>query len=435
MNRRTNLGVRNNMARGSKPDQPVLPDLFPDEPKANRGCNPSGDQDVPGSFPDSPPGSRAGHAHPAEAPTAGQRQRHAPGRASADATPTLDREFPPYKTVEGARAERWLYPTPRGLYCEPAQAYIDPHLPANRAIITHGHADHARSGHTRVLTTHETRDIMKVRYGEGCAGSFQTLAYGEPVNLGGVRVTLLPAGHILGSAQVLLEHDGTRVVVSGDYKREADPTCTPFEPVPCDVFVTEATFALPVFRHESARAEADRLVRSMSEQPERMHLLGVYGLGKCQRMLAHVREAGYDGPVYLHGALQNLTAYYEERGFDFGDLRPVKGTKPADFEGSLTLCPPSAMNDRWARRFGDAVTCFASGWMRVRGRARQRGVELPLVVSDHVDWPALLETILATSAAEVWVTHGREDALVRQLALMGRTARALSLVGYDDEGE
>ncbi|HRD75261.1 MAG TPA: ligase-associated DNA damage response exonuclease [Hyphomicrobiaceae bacterium] len=329
----------------------------------------------------------------------------------------------------------WLYPTPSGLYCEPGGFHIDPTRPVDRAVITHGHSDHARAGHGAVLATRETIEIMKVRLGENSAGAFQVITPGETLRLGAVDVRLAPAGHILGSVQVVMEHAGTRAVASGDYKRASDPTCAPFEPVTCDVFITEATFALPVFRHEKAEHEAARLVASLAREPRRTHLLGVYGLGKCQRMLKLVRSAGYDRPIYLHGALVELTKLYQNFGQDFGDVRPVATATPAELEGALVLCPPSSLSDRWSRRFGDAVTVFASGWMRVRARARQRGVELPLVVSDHADWPELLSTIVETEASDVWVTHGREDALVHQLASMGRSARALALVGYEDEAE
>lgn len=332
--------------------------------------------------------------------------------------------------------ETWLYPTPAGLYCEPGNFYIDPPRAVDRALITHGHSDHARPGHARVLATAETIEIMKVRYGAECAGVFEAAVPVSETNVGGVRVRLVPAGHILGSAQIVLEHAGQRAVVSGDYKRAADPTCLPFEPVRCDVFVTEATFALPVFRHERAEDEARRLVRSIARNPERTHLLGVYGLGKCQRMIALLRGQGYSEPIWLHGALMGLTALYEQLGIALGDCRPVSEASEADLKGALVMCPPSAMSDRWSRRMGDdPVRVFASGWMRVRGRARQRGVELPLVVSDHADWQELLDTIVETGAEDVWVTHGREDALVRQLSLMGRRSRALALVGYEDDAE
>ncbi|KWT64545.1 mRNA 3-end processing factor [Hyphomicrobium sulfonivorans] len=331
--------------------------------------------------------------------------------------------------------EQWLYPTDRGLYCEPGQFFIDPPRAVDRAVITHGHSDHARPGHGAVLATEATVDIMQLRMGETCAGSFQCMSYGERQSVNGVSVHLVPAGHILGSAQVVLEWQGQRAVVSGDYKRAADSTCAAFELVPCDVFVTEATFALPVFQHEPAHAEVGRLLSSLARQPERAHLVGAYGLGKTQRVIKLAREAGYDAPIYLHGALIGLCDLYRRHGVDLGDLRPATLDNNHDFAGALVLCPPSAVDDRWSRRFPDPVTAFASGWMRIKGRIRQTGVELPLVISDHADWPELLTTITETNAGDVWVTHGRDDALVYQLGLMGRKARALSLVGFEDEDD
>lgn len=333
------------------------------------------------------------------------------------------------------RVQSWLYPTPKGLYCEPGDFYIDAPGPVARAVITHGHSDHARPGHAAVLATRETIEIMKVRYGDNSTGAPQALALGESLSVGGVGVRLVPAGHILGSAQVVLDWRGCRAVVSGDYKRASDPTCAPFEVVTCDVFVTEATFALPVFRHEPAEAEVRRLMTSLTLQPERTHLLGVYGLGKCQRVIRLLRDAGYDEPIYLHGALVGLTELYQRLGVDLGDVRPVSTAPAGNFAGALVLCPPSAVADRWSRRFADPVTAFASGWMRIRGRVRQRGVELPLIISDHADWPDLISTIIETEAEDVWVTHGRDDALVYQLGQMGKSARALALVGFEDEDD
>lgn len=334
-----------------------------------------------------------------------------------------------------AGVDKWLYPTDRGLYCEPGNFYVDPSRAVDRAVITHGHSDHARSGHGAVLATNETIEVMKVRMGPECAGAFEPQALGQTRAINGVDVRLAPAGHILGAAQVVMEWNGQRAVVSGDYKRAADPTCASFEVVPCDVFVTEATFALPVFRHEPAEGEVARLLSSMARQPERAHLVGAYGLGKTQRVIKLVRQAGYDAPIYLHGALVEVCALYKRLGIDLGDLRPATTDKATDFSGALVLCPPSATDDRWSRRFPDPVTAFASGWMRIKGRIRQAGVELPLVISDHADWPELLDTIVETGAEDVWVTHGRDDALVYQLGLMGRKARALSLVGFEDEDD
>jgi putative mRNA 3-end processing factor len=329
--------------------------------------------------------------------------------------------------------ETWLYPTDHGLYCEPGQFFIDPHRAVERAVITHGHGDHARSGHAAVLATPETIAIMKVRYGEESAGRFE--ATDGPLDVNGVSVRLVPAGHILGSAQIVLEWQRVRVVVSGDYKRQPDPTCIPFELVPCDLFVTEATFALPVFKHEPAAQEVNRLCGSLAANPDRSHLLGVYNLGKCQRMIVLMRKAGFDRPIYLHGALRSLCDLYERLGVALGELRNVMGASPAELAGAMVLCPPSALNDRWSRRLADPITSFASGWMRVRARARQRGVELPLVVSDHCDWPELLRTIQETGAEEIWVTHGRDDALVYQIEKMGKRGRALALVGFEDEDD
>jgi putative mRNA 3-end processing factor len=329
----------------------------------------------------------------------------------------------------------WLHPTPDGLYCAAGNFHIDPQRPVERAVVTHGHGDHARPNNLAVLATPETLAIMRTRYGEGAGGRLQALGYGEALKLDGVTLKLVPAGHILGSAQVVLECQGQRAVVSGDYKRAPDPTCTPFEVVQCDLFVTEATFALPVFRHEPAAREIDRLCESLARNADRPHLLGVYALGKCQRMIVLLRKAGYDAPIYLHGALISLCELYESLGVRLGSLLPFADADPRTLSGALVLCPPSALTDRWSRRLDDPLTAFASGWMRIRGRARQRGVELPLVVSDHADWPELLATIEQTGAPEIWATHGRDDALTHQLALTGRKGRALSLVGYEDEDE
>lgn len=328
-----------------------------------------------------------------------------------------------------------LIPTAAGLFCPPGGFHIDPVRPVARALITHGHSDHARSGHDAVLATPETLDIMRLRLGDGFAGRTQAIGYGETVQLGEVTATFHPAGHVLGSAQIAVTHGGIRIVASGDYKDAPDPTCAPFEVVPCDVFITEATFGLPVFRHGDAASEVAKLLTSMALFPERAHLVGAYSLGKAQRVIALVRAAGHDAPIYLHGAMEAVTRYYQSRGIDLGDLRPAKGVAKADLAGTLTLAPPSAITDIWTRRFPDPVTAFASGWMRVRARARQKGIELPLVISDHADWDGLTATIAATGAGEVWVTHGQEDALVHWCTTRGLKARPLDLVGYGDEDD
>ncbi|RZJ19818.1 MAG: DNA ligase-associated DEXH box helicase [Brevundimonas sp.] len=271
--------------------------------------------------------------------------------------------------------EAVLRPTPQGLWCPEGGFFIDPPGPVDRAVITHGHADHARAGHGAVLATPETLAIMGERYGQDFAGSTQALAYGERVNVGGV-----------------------------------------------------------VFRHPPDSHEIGRLLRSVVQFPERAHLVGAYALGKAQRVIRLLREAGYDETIYVHGALERLNRLYEHYGVALGPLAPATGSK-ADFAGRIVIAPPSAIADRWSRRFPDPVTAFASGWMSVRARARQRGVELPLVLSDHADWDELTATLTELSPRETWITHGRDDALRRWAELNGLKARALHLVGYEDEDD
>ena len=333
------------------------------------------------------------------------------------------------------RPEKLLCPKPEGLYCAPGDFFIDPVRPVDRAVITHGHADHARAGHDRVLATAETLDIMKERYGADFAGATQAAAYGETLRIGRVEVRLVPAGHVLGSAQAVVECEGLRMVVSGDYKRRRDPTCPPFEVTPCDVFISEATFGLPVFRHPDDAGEVARLIRSTRQFPERAHLVGAYALGKAQRLIRLLREGGWDRPLYMHGAMDRLNALYQRHGVDLGPLAPATADHPTKFAGEIVIAPPSAIADKWSRRFADPLPAFASGWMSVRARARQRGVELPLVISDHADWDELTRTVEEVAPGELWITHGREEGLLRWAELKGVKARALALVGYEDEDE
>lgn len=333
------------------------------------------------------------------------------------------------------RPEDLLHPTPKGLYCPPGDFYVDPVRVVPRALISHAHSDHARPGHGAVLATRETLDLMALRLGERFTSTRQPLAYGEMVDINGVTVSLHPAGHVLGSAQIRLEKDGLVIVVSGDYKTAADPTCAPFEPVRCHVFVSEATFGLPVFRFGDPAQEVAKLLRSVAVFPERTHLVSAYSLGKAQRVMAMIRAAGHAAPLYVHGALEPITDYYAAQGQDFGPLKPVAGAHKSAFVGAIVVAPPMAMTDFWARRFADPLTCFASGWMRVRARARQRSVELPLVISDHADWDGLCAAIRATHCQELWVTHGAEDALVHWAQTRQIRARPLRLVGYGEEDE
>jgi putative mRNA 3-end processing factor len=336
-----------------------------------------------------------------------------------------------------AHPSTWLRVLPQGLYCEPGGFFIDPTRAVDRAVITHAHSDHARPGHRAVLATADTLALMRARMGDERAGTTQqALTWGETVDLGGVRVWLQPAGHVLGSAQVAMEYQGSRAVVSGDYKRTADPTCAGFVPVPCDVFVTEATFALPVFRHPPPDQEIARLLASVALFPDRTHVVGCYALGKCQRVIALLRAAGWDdGPIWLHGALASMCEVYEARGIALGDLRPATSAAKGELVGAIVLAPPGSVTDRWARRMADPVVAVASGWMRVRQRAKSRGVELPLVISDHADWDELNATLDEVGAPEVWVTHGREEALIHAAGTRGIKGRALRLVGYGEEDE
>ena len=337
----------------------------------------------------------------------------------------------------------WIKPEAAGLSVDTghqdSRFVIDALRKSDRVVVTHGHADHARPGHGHVIATPETLAIMAARYGENFTEKQTPLAYGESMALGDVTIRMEPAGHVLGAAQIVIDHGGKRVVVSGDYKRKSDPTCPPFKPVACDVFVTEATFALPVFRHPEPEGEIAKLLASLKVFPERCHVIGAYSLGKAQRIIALLRQAGYQRPIYLHGAQQNLCQLYQDLGVDLGDLRPAtageKGKPRADLAGEIVIAPPSAIADKWARRLPDPLVVMASGWMQIRQRAKQSGVEMPLILSDHADWHDLLATIDEINPGEVWVTHGREDALIRALTLKGINARALSLIGYEDDAE
>ena len=328
-----------------------------------------------------------------------------------------------------------LHNTPNGLYCPPGDFYVDPVRPVDRAVITHGHSDHARGGHGSVLATPQTLAIMAARYGADFAGATEAAAYGQAVTRGGVSVTLVPAGHVLGSAQAVLRWNGMTIVVSGDYKRRRDPTCPLFEPVPCHVFVSEATFGLPVFRFPDAADEVAKLLKSVALFAERTHLVGAYALGKAQRIICLLREAGYDRTLYMHGALASMNALYEQHGVALGPLAPATDAARGALPGEIVIAPPSAIADKWARRCADPIPAFASGWMTVRARARQRHVELPLVISDHADWDELTSTIAGLRPEELWITHGSEDALLRWSQLNGITAHALDIIGYADEDD
>ena len=286
-----------------------------------------------------------------------------------------------------------------------------------------------------MLATRETLAFMALRYGENFAKTQQTALYGETQRIGDASVSFHPAGHVLGSAQILIDVKGCRLVISGDYKRSRDPTCAPFEPLRCHVFISEATFGLPVFRHPDAALETAKLIESCRTFPERAHLVGAYSLGKAQRIMGLLREAGWDRPVYMHGAVEKITGFYLDEGLPLGLTRKVTANDRPHLGGEIIICPPSAASDPWARPFPDPVIAFASGWMRIRARARQGNLHLPLVISDHADWDELCATVIDTGCEALWVTHGAEDALVHWAGQRGLAARPLHMLGYGDEEE
>ena len=305
----------------------------------------------------------------------------------------------------------WLVKRKSGLFCEPGNFYIDPIRPVDRALITHAHTDHARPNNKKILATKETINIMKIRYQDNYCETSQKISYGEYVNIHGVKIKFIPAGHILGSAQISLEYKGEKIVVSGDYKRRYDQTCQPFEINKCNTFITEATFALPVFKHPDDKLEAKKIVDSINNNPSQIHLIGVYALGKCQRLICLLRNLGFNKTIYLHGALIKISDYYSSEDIGLGDLKNVSELK--DFSGEeLVLCPPSGLHDRWSQKFKNPIKGFVSGWMTIRQRIKQKNINLPIIISDHADWNELTETIKEVSPENILVTHGREEALL-----------------------
>ncbi|MGC6517122.1 MAG: ligase-associated DNA damage response exonuclease [Candidatus Puniceispirillaceae bacterium] len=336
----------------------------------------------------------------------------------------------------------WVYPRAEGLYVAPLDAYVDPVRPVKRALITHGHADHARAGHETVYATSQTLDIMALRYGADFASNRYPIDYGQSVSFDNTEIEMASAGHVLGSAQIIITHQNQRLIAAGDYKRAFDPTVRPFDVRSCDVFITEATFGLPVFSHPSPIEEVNKLLNFCSLFPNRSCFIGAYALGKAQRVIKLLRLSGYETPIYLHGALLPLSHYYKSQGIELGTLLPLpekpRGGANQELKGHIIMGPPSAIGSPWANRLPDPIICFASGWMQVKARAKQRSVEVPLILSDHADWQDILRTVCEIAPKEVWITHGNEEALLHEFAKRGQKARALSMVGFErmvgDEG-
>ncbi|MFQ3592482.1 MAG: ligase-associated DNA damage response exonuclease [Gemmataceae bacterium] len=311
-----------------------------------------------------------------------------------------------------------------GLYCPQGNFHIDPWLPVQRAILTHAHSDHCRPGSRSYLVSREGLPVFRTRLGQ--TAQLTLLNFGESAEVNGVRVSLHPAGHILGSAQVRLEYRGQVVVISGDYKLGPDRTCTPFEPVRCHHFVTESTFGLPIYHWPSQQQIYQQINTWWRENRDagKVSLLFGYALGKAQRLLAGLDES--IGPIYLHGAVHRLTEDYRAAGVTLPPSQPAssiaKGSRPV---GAIVLAPPSTQGSPWTRKFGPASTAFASGWMTIRGTRRRKAVDRGFVLSDHADWPSLLQAIEATQAERVWVTHGYVNVLVRHLQSLGLEAQVI----------
>jgi putative mRNA 3-end processing factor len=322
-----------------------------------------------------------------------------------------------------------------GFYCPAGDFHIDPWQPVERAVVTHAHADHARAGSRAYLTVAEGERVLRTRMGP--EAQIQTLAYGEPININGVNVSLHPAGHILGSAQVRVEYRGEVWVISGDYKAGYDATCAPFEPVRCHTFVTEATFGLPIYRwrpQAEVFAEINAWWRA-NQAAGKASLLFGYALGKAQRLLSGL-DSGI-GPIFTHGAVERLTQDYRESGVTLPSTRYVgEIARGFDWSQAMIIAPPSAHGTPWMRKFGPVATGFASGWMRIRGARRRRAIDRGFVLSDHVDWPSLLAAVEATDAERIWVTHGYTAVVARWLQEQGKDAAIVQTrFEGDDSGE
>ncbi len=322
-----------------------------------------------------------------------------------------------------------LINTAEGLYCPAAQAWIDPHRPVTRALITHAHADHAKPGCDEYWATTSSAGILRQRLGQSI--NLRTLNYKQQQQIGNAVVSFHSAGHVLGSAQIRLEVNGEVWVVTGDYKRCPDPSCEPFDPVPCDVLITEATFALPIYRWSDGATLAHSIKEWWQGDRSRPSLLFCYAFGKAQRVMAELAAIGVDDEVLLHGAVETVTRHYRDLSVPMVPSRPVSELpRKESLAGRLVLAPPSAHRSSWMRRFPAPQTAFASGWMAVRGARRRKGYERGFVLSDHADWQGLIRTVKESGAQRVYVTHGQNDVLARYLnEVEGIQAAPLAALG------
>jgi putative mRNA 3-end processing factor len=312
-----------------------------------------------------------------------------------------------------------------GLYCVPGQFYIDPWRPVDRAVITHAHGDHARVGHGHYLSAASGVNILRSRLGDI---HIDGVEYGQRIEHNGVTISLHPAGHVLGSAQVRMEHRGEVWVASGDYKVEPDRTCTPFEPVRCDTFITESTFGLPIYRWRPEQEIFDDINQWWRANAEagRCSVVFAYSFGKAQRILSGLDPSV--GPIVCHGAVDTLNKVYRAGGVELPPTVMVTDVDKAALRRALVIAPPSSAGSPWMKRFGDYSDAFASGWMQLRGARRRRGVDRGFVLSDHADWPGLMSAVQATGAERVIVTHGSIPVMVRWLCQQG-----LDAAGFDTE--
>jgi putative mRNA 3-end processing factor len=320
--------------------------------------------------------------------------------------------------------ENLLERNPNGLYCATGDFYVDPWNPVDRAVITHAHADHLQLGSKIYFCARRSEALLRARLGAEAA--IESADYGQVIERNGVRVSFHPAGHILGSAQVRLEHRGETCVISGDYKLAADPTCAPFEPVPCHTFVTESTFGLPIFRWPQPREVLDEINTwwRANQQADKASVLFAYPLGKSQRVLTGIDSS--IGPIYTHGAVEQFNRIYREAGVALPATSDARSAPPkTDWTRALILAPPMAKTSLWLRRFGDFSTGLASGWMRIRGTRRRQSIDRGFVLSDHADWPSLLSAIRSSESNSVWVTHGYRGPLARWLSEQGMEAHAV----------